>query len=150
MLLAGLGVTVLMAALYVWQPFFVTLLDNKVYDSLLRLTHHRASSGSVVIVDLDERSLARFGQWPWPRYRMAYLLEKVRRLGAASVGVDIVFAEPDRTSPRIIQQDLLHDLSLSVDFTGLPEGLMDYDRVMANILSNGPFVLSYNISPKAR
>ena len=51
-----------------------------------------------LIVDIDEKSLAEFGQWPWPRYHIAHLLEKLAAAGAASVGLDILFAESDRTS----------------------------------------------------
>ncbi|BBO81715.1 guanylate cyclase [Desulfosarcina ovata subsp. sediminis] len=141
--LTGVAVTVVMAGVYMVQPHFLTALNQKVYDSILALTTRPNTSGVPVIVDLDEQSLARFGQWPWPRYRVAILLEKIRRLGADVVGVDIIFAEPDRTSPREIQKNLRNDLSIAVDFTGLPDALMDYDQVLANRLAAGPFVLSY-------
>jgi adenylate cyclase len=55
----------------------------------------------VVIVDLDEKSLRELGQWPWPRTLVADLISRLHDLGAAVIGLDIVFAEPDRTSPAI-------------------------------------------------
>ena len=55
-------------------------------------------------MDLDERSLTRFGRWPWPRGQLAQLLEKIEALGAASVGIDMIFAEPDETLRSLTEQ----------------------------------------------
>src|SRR5215510_1529404 len=79
-------------------------LDHRVYDVLFGSTHRFRTSGRVVIVDLDERSLGRFGRWPWPRAQLARLLEKIKALGAASVGIDMIFAEPDETPSSRAQQ----------------------------------------------
>jgi adenylate cyclase len=59
----------------------------------------------VIIVDLDEKSLAELGQWPWPRTRIAEMLAALRDYGIAVVGFDMVFAEPDRTSPARIAEN---------------------------------------------
>ena len=56
----------------------------------------------VKIVDIDEESLAQLGQWPWPRHTMADLVRRLGRAGAAVIALDILFAEPDRTSPERI------------------------------------------------
>src|SRR3990170_3716152 len=80
-----------------WPPSLSVSLEGKIYDSFLRSVPHRPVAGSVTVVDLDEASLESLGQWPWPRYRVARLLEKIREGGAAAVGLDMVFAEPDRT-----------------------------------------------------
>ena len=53
----------------------------------------------VTIVDIDEKSLAKLGQWPWPRTRIADMVINLTRLGAAVIAFDIVFAEPDRLNP---------------------------------------------------
>ncbi|MDE2373460.1 MAG: CHASE2 domain-containing protein, partial [Hyphomicrobiales bacterium] len=55
----------------------------------------------VVIADIDEASLKEIGQWPWPRTVVADLVTKLRAMGAVAVGLDIVFAEPDRMSPAL-------------------------------------------------
>lgn len=52
-----------------------------------------------VIVDIDEDALAAYGQWPWPRTRLAKLIDRVAAAGPAAIGLDIVFAEADQTSP---------------------------------------------------
>jgi adenylate cyclase len=67
----------------------------------------------VTIDDVDERSLAMVGQWPWPRTRVADLISRIRGHGAAAVALDIVFAEPDRaaagSSPDAVLADALRE-----------------------------------------
>jgi len=137
LLVLGLG------GLYIVQPKLLQFLDYKIYDLLLRKRPVKPITGNVVIVDLDERSLAEHGQWPWPRYRLALLLERIRQQGALSLGLDILLAEPDRTSPAVLKKDLKRDLGLDVDFSGLPAALEDNDALLARILEAGPYVLSF-------
>src|SRR5260370_9486247 len=54
------------------------------------------------IVDIDDDSLAKIGQWPWPRGDVAQLVARLRQAGAAVIAFDIDFAEPDRTSPKML------------------------------------------------
>ena len=142
-LVPGLFMTLLMAALAFVQPPFMTSLQFKVYDFFLRTHPQEKVSDLPVVVTLDEETIRDFGQWPWPRYRMALLAEKIRRLGAASIGLDVMFPEPDRTSPVVLQKELLRDLKVQVQVTGLPRELEDHDQVLARVLRRGPFVLSY-------
>jgi len=143
--LLGLGVALILDGLTLFQPIFLASLDHKIYDALLHSSPRAKPSPRVGIVDLDEASLAKFGQWPWPRYRVALLLEKIKRLGAAAVGLDMVFAEPDRLSPEVMKKELQQDLYVVVDFEGLPEGLRDYDKILAGTLANGPYALGYKL-----
>jgi adenylate cyclase len=142
-LLLGLIVPIAFSCGYIFQPPFLRFLDNKWYDSLLKSHPHEQTSSLAIIVDIDEKSLAQFGQWPWPRYRVGLLLEKIKRLGALSVGLDMVFPEADRTSLDILQKDIKRDLKTPVDFSRLPKFLMDNDKLLADTLSQGPFVLGY-------
>jgi len=143
-LLLGLIVSIAFSFGYIFQPVFLRFLDNKWYDTLLKSHPHGEASNLPVIVDIDEKSLAQFGQWPWPRYRVGLLLEKMKNLGALGIGLDMVFPEADRTSLGILQKDIQRDLKTSVDFTGLPKSLMDNDKLFADTLSQGPFVLGYS------
>ncbi len=68
--------------------------------------HPREKSDQTVIVDLDEASILKIGQWPWPRDVMADLTRRLTALGAKVISYDIVFAESDRTSPMNIVPDL--------------------------------------------
>ena len=96
-----------------------------------------------MVVAIDENALHKYGQWPWPRYRIALMLEKIKRLNPSVVSLDVVFPEPDRTSPRVLEQQLLKDLKVPAKVTGLPKELQDNDQLLAKILSNGPFVMGY-------
>src|ERR1044072_6880353 len=74
-----------------------------VFDQYQRLAPREYKDTDVKIVDIDDESLARIGQWPWPRSVVADLLRKLRAQGAAVVAFDVLFAEPDRTAPtRVI------------------------------------------------
>jgi adenylate cyclase len=75
-------------------------LRNYQFDQFQRWHPRAYADVPVRVVDIDEQSLARLGQWPWPRTRLAELLDKLGAAGAAVVAFDMVFAEPDRTSPR--------------------------------------------------
>ena len=142
-MIQGLFLTLMVAGLTLFHPTFVQFLQFKVYDHFLRTNPRDKGSGIPVVVTLDEKTIREFGQWPWPRYRMALLAEKIKRLGPASVGLDMIFPEPDRTSPKVFQEELFRDLKVQVEMTGLPEDLRDNDRLLARILDQGPFVLSY-------
>ena len=100
--------------------FRLPLLDNLeaiVYDTRLRLTMPRTLDPRVVILDIDEKSLLEKekggeGRWPWPRDRLALLLDKLfDKYGIAVVGFDVVFAERDESSgirvlERLSQREL--------------------------------------------
>jgi len=71
-----------------------------VFDQYQRLSPRSYDPNwPVRIVDIDDESLAQLGQWPWPRNLFAQLLEQLRDQGVLAVALDIVFAEPDRSSP---------------------------------------------------
>jgi len=75
-------------------------LSNLAFDWYQRLDHRTWNPDSPVrIVDIDNESLARFGQWPWPRSIIAEIISRLRELDAAVVATDVVFAEPDALSP---------------------------------------------------
>ncbi|MFY9895358.1 MAG: adenylate/guanylate cyclase domain-containing protein [Xanthobacteraceae bacterium] len=73
----------------------------RTFDLLQVLRPRQQIARPVVIADIDEASLREIGQWPWPRTVVADLVTRLRELGAVAIGFDIVFAEPDRTSPAV-------------------------------------------------
>ena len=74
-------------------------LDDIIYDARLRATMPRTLDKRIVIVDIDEKSLAEIGHWPWGRNRVADMVNELfDRQKIAIVGFDIVFAEPDHSS----------------------------------------------------
>lgn len=145
----GLCVACGLIALYVTQPKILNQLDLKIYDSYLRNLPQEAPSSLPVIVDIDEQSLATYGQWPWPRYRLAALVDKIGQAGAAAIALDILLSEPDRTSPIRLQQQLLRDFGLTIDFQGLPPEIQDNDAIFTHVLRQNKVILGcyFNFNP---
>ncbi len=73
-------------------------LDRVVYDQRFNLVPvaRRPADTKVVIVDFDERSLAAEGQWPWSRFKVGQLVQKLSEYGVIVVGFDVTFPEPER------------------------------------------------------
>ena len=95
--LLALGVSV-----RVNDPALIRTLRLGVYDSFQRIKPREYQPVPVRIIDLDDETLERMGQWPWPRTLVAELVQRLTDLGAAVIAFDIVFAEPDRTSPQAV------------------------------------------------
>jgi adenylate cyclase len=98
-LLCGVAPALLTVGLALYRPPFVAQADFRVYDAMLRSLPGTTVKPRVAIVDIDERSLAAVGQWPWRRDVMARLTTQLHELGAAAIAFDIVFAESDRHQP---------------------------------------------------
>lgn len=138
---AGLLLTLMMAAVYIWQPTLLVFLEQDTYNALLRALGQAPPSGRIAIVDIDEASLSRQGQWPWPRYRLARLLGSIKDMGAAVVVVDFLLPEADRTSLATIQEEMARELGVRINISAPDPKWLDNDRILAAILPQGPFVL---------
>ncbi len=148
-LLLILGISCLQLAFYIWRPAFIAQIDYKIYDSLLRLHAGGTPSPLPVIVDIDEASLAEYGQWPWPRYIMARLVANLAEQGAAVTAFDVILSEHDRTSPVRLKKDLKTHLDFDADFKDLPEDLQDYDILFTTVLDPAYTVLAFYTTDKA-
>lgn len=96
-----------MFALLLWvEPPIVTSLRNAVFDGYQRVFPRERISEPAVIVEIDEKSLARLGQWPWPRTRLAELIDRISAHQPLAIGLDLLFPEPDRYSPSTMAQSL--------------------------------------------
>ncbi len=133
----------LVAVAHLWRPSLLETAENRLYDLVLGAVHSPQGSGVPVVVDIDEASLREFGQWPWPRYRLAWLLEAMRDAGALAVGVDLLFPEPDRTSVRLLKEELRRDRNLELGLPPLTAEERDNDLVLAATLAKGPYVMGY-------
>jgi len=139
----GCFITLFFLGLFVYRPAFMTFLDQKLYDILHHSLKDRGTA-QPIIVDIDDRSLEAFGQWPWPRDLLARLCTIVNQGSPRAVGMDILLSEPDRTSPiRAIR--LLKEKSVipSLPPMALPsESDLDNDRILARDLRRGPYILA--------
>jgi adenylate cyclase len=131
-----------------WQLSAIERLDRLIYDIRLRATMPRTLEPRVVIVDVDDVSLARQGQWPWPRDKMAGLVtELFTRQQVAVVGFDVMFLEPDRSSGL----DRLREIA-SGALQGVPglapeierlAPVLDHDATFAGALKGRRVALGY-------
>ena len=135
-------------ALRIWDPSPVARLRAVVFDTYQQIRPRVYDpSLPVRIVDIDEASLKEVGQWPWPRTVLAALVRKLAENGAAAVGFDMVFPEPDRLSPANAVQswpksDALKSLRDEV------EKLPSNDSVFAEAIGQSPVVLGFIAAPQ--
>ncbi|HYQ59448.1 MAG TPA: CHASE2 domain-containing protein, partial [Desulfatiglandales bacterium] len=104
--------TLLVLVLFVVQVDLFEIVELKTYDFRFLSRGTKSPRPDVVMAVLDEKSLKSEGRWPWPRSKMAKLIEALSRDGAKVIGFDIIFAEPDENSSihiiRQIEQKMKH------------------------------------------
>lgn len=116
---AALTGVVTLHAVFADQAFRLTAL---VFDSYQSFKPREATDPPVAVIDIDEASIARLGQWPWSRRVVADMVTRASAFGAAAVGFDIVFSEPDRTAPsRLIAEMRRQGVFLDMAGTDLPD-----------------------------
>ena len=118
---------------YEFFPKIPSTIDNRLRDSLFVLRGEMENSGNVVIVDIDEKSIKKLGQWPWSRNKLAKILTNLDNSEVGIIGFDIVFAEEDRTSP----------MNIFKQFDVKKENLPDYDYEFAKVVASTPTILGY-------
>ena len=102
---------IMLVALVLWarEPAALVQFRLHVFDEFLRLKPRVYVPTPVRIVDIDDDSLEQFGQWPWPRTLLAKLVSELDKMGAAAIVFDILFLEPDRTTPSRIINEMERD-----------------------------------------
>jgi adenylate cyclase len=121
------------------DPAPIQALRELVFDSFERWSPRPYRDAGVRIVDIDDETLARVGQWPWPRTEIARLIDRLNAMGASAIALDAIFAEPDRTSPKNILPVWQRQAA-----TPLPQelaALPDHDELLAQSIGRAPAVL---------
>lgn len=131
---AALGLVLVLA-----DPLALQSLRHQGFDQYQRWQPRPYEAVPVRIIDIDEASLEKIGQWPWPRNKMAALVEQLSAKGAAAIGFDVVFAEPDRTSPRRASADW----ALSPEQARAIGALPDNDATFAKAIAQHTVVLGF-------
>ena len=153
----GLGLLIILVLLghsaRFYQIPFINHMDALIYDAKVRLTMPRSIDQRVVILDIDEKSLAEQGRWPWGRDKLATLMNKLfDQYGVRLVGFDVVFAEPDESSGlKSLESLAKNELKDIPGFqTSLRDlrPLLDNDARFAAALKNRPVILGYYFSSK--
>jgi adenylate cyclase len=150
-LAAGLiAVGFLAATVAVWPAPWREAIHQRIVDTLLTaaaLLHPRTSAEHrLVLVLIDERSLSTYGPWPWPRSRLAELVEAVSHAGAAVVAIDILFEGVDGKSPAALARRLGAEIGRP-DIVAWAKELPDGDRRLAAAIATLPVTLGYALDP---
>lgn len=126
------------------QYGFIVQLQHLVFDAYQQQMPRDYEPAGVKIIDIDDESLRRLGQWPWPRQVVARLVDRLAELGSGPIAFDIVFAEADRTSPHLAAQLWQAEGALKAQLAALP----DHDAVLAEAFAKayvvGGYVLTHH------
>jgi adenylate cyclase len=137
--LFGLAIVVLLTLLRLGDPYPVQVVRGIAFDFFQQLSPRAKTDSPVRVVDIDDASLTAIGQWPWPRNVLATLTSRLGEMGAAAIGYDVLFPEPDRLSPARIA-------GLPAWALGANSKLADYDQQFAGALSQTPSILGFSES----
>ncbi len=137
----------LAVGLRIADPQAVARLRLSVFDTYQRLQPRATPTDQLVrVIDVDDASLAQLGQWPWPRTRLASMIDKLREAGAATIALDIVLAEPDRFSASELAQQL-RDVPALQPLLERASELPSNDAVLANALVTSDVVVGISGEP---
>ncbi|WP_428686637.1 CHASE2 domain-containing protein [Roseibium sp.] len=126
------------------DPVFVASLRSLTFDTYQRLKPRVPLGQPIRIVEIDEESIAQYGQWPWPRTLIAELVDRIAALGGACIAFDMVFSEPDRTGPAGFLRELdERDWPGREEIRPMLADIPDNDAVLAQSLSQLPTVLGF-------
>ena len=133
------------AALRVADPAPVEEIRVRTFDAFQRIDPRTKTIRPVTIVDIDDKSLEKFGQWPWPRTRIADLVTELTRLGAVVIAFDAVFSEPDRLNPAFAADTFRNlDPETRAKLRALPSN----DQILADAIKASRVVLGESGLPE--
>jgi adenylate cyclase len=133
-----LGLLIGFAALRMLDPGPLQELRIRTFDTFQRIDPRVKTARPVTIVDIDDKSLARLGQWPWPRTQLADMIANLTNLGAVAIAFDVVFSEADRLNPDVAARTMRQlDEVTRARLSELPSN----DQVFADAISRSRVVL---------
>ena len=136
--LAAVPVLVALACLIAVAPAWNVRLPAAWFDACQALSPRQIVSMPATIVEIDHKSLAALGQWPWPRFVLAELVDAINARQPAAIGIDVLMPEPDGLSPeRLFARTRRLDPELARRFAALPGN----DAELARALAAAPTVL---------
>jgi adenylate cyclase len=118
------------------------------FDLYQKAAPRQSADAAIRIVDIDDKSLSRLGQWPWPRGLVAQLIDRLREAGVALVAFDIDFAEPDRTSPRSLLPLLAQNGVGAAEAEKLLAAAPDPDQRLAEAMGTVPVVTGFILTER--
>jgi adenylate cyclase len=136
--LVCLALLIGLATLRIADPAPIEEIRVRTFDTFQRIDPRVKTARPVTIVDIDEKSLAKFGQWPWPRTRIADLVTNLTKLGAVVIAFDIVFSEPDRLNPDVAADTIRN---LDEETRNKLRALPSNDQIFADAIRRSRVVL---------
>ena len=134
----ALAVSAALCWLRISDPAPVASLRASGFDLLQQLWPRQQHAQPVVIVDIDEASLARIGQWPWSRDKLAKMVDNLNTMGAKVIAFDMIFPEEDQQSPaRFFSRPEFVEIQKNIDPV-----LVDTDALFATAIQNANVVLA--------
>jgi adenylate cyclase len=126
------------AVLRLADPAPVRELRVRTFDMFQLVDPRVKKIKPVTIVDIDEASLAKLGQWPWPRTTLADMVTNLTNLGAVAIAFDVMFFEPDRLNPDVAARTMRYiDEATRAKLRELPSN----DQVLADAIKRSRVVL---------
>lgn len=129
----ALTIASVLSVLYIFFPKSLESIDNRLRDYFFTIRGEIPNSEYVVIVDIDEKSLKKLGQWPWSRNKVSKILDNLTKSNVSLISFDMVFPETDNSSPDKIFKK----------FGVKKENIPNYDLEFANMIANTPTILGY-------
>ncbi|MGM4930537.1 CHASE2 domain-containing protein [Tardiphaga sp. 619_E2_N8_5] len=127
-----------LALLRIADPPAIEELRLRVFDTYQVIQPRMKTAKPVTIVDINEKSIAKYGQFPWPRTLLAQLVTRLTQLGAVVIAFDIVFPEPDRLNPALAADGFA---GLDDDLRARLKTLPSNDQVFADAIRRSRVVL---------
>lgn len=146
MVFSGALLTLLFLTVFVYPPSLIRTIEYVGYDEMLRFLGGTLPPPDVAVIDVDEQSLAKLGQWPWPRYRVAAIIEKAAAFGARSIAVDFLFPEPDRLSLDKVSSLYQSERNIYLNLSNIPDGVLNNDQILAETISRNNVVLGGDLN----
>lgn len=129
---------VVFAGLRLWDPPPIQELRLRTFDMFQLIDPRHKAARPVTIVDIDDKSLAKLGQWPWPRTRIADMIQNLTSNGAVAIGFDVVFSEADRLNPDLVASQMRYlDDATRTRLRELPSN----DQILAEAIKRSRVVL---------
>ena len=128
------------------EPVYISETRLEVFDAYQRIKPRDPADFPITIIDIDDLSLDKYGQWPWPRNVLAELVDTLTENSAAVIVFDILFSEPDRISRSYFSNVLkahLDDSRLKTILDLIP----DNDQLLAQSISQSNVVLGFELTP---
>jgi signal transduction histidine kinase len=124
---------------YFYGSTYVKEFDYKLYDltsMIFNKFQKKESATYSVIVDIDEKSIQEFGQWPWSRIIDAELINSIHRMSSSAIGVNILFPEEDKLSPISMQKFYQKYFNTKIELNALAPELQDNDKLLSEVIKS--------------